>query len=305
MKTLVTGGAGFIGSHLADALLAEGHQVRIIDNLSTGKASNLPIKAEFIHQDLLATSWNDDICSDIDCIFHLAAIPSVPRSIAAPIITQRSGEMTTVSLLQSAVRRKVKKIIFAASSSAYGNANSPQVETMLPNPMSPYAASKIACENYIKAFCHCFDIEGICLRYFNVFGPRQDPSSPYSGVISVFMKEMKNGVSPTVFGDGLQTRDFIYVDNVVQANIMAMRSNKVFKGETFNIGSGQGISINDLVSEMNKALNTDLKPIYKDERKGDVRHSCANIEAAKTVLGYDPTISFSAGIELLAKSNTI
>lgn len=304
MRILVTGGAGFIGSHIADALIADGHTVKIIDNLSSGKLENLPSKAEFYHQDIHSLSWDGNLLKDVEVVFHEAAIASVPKSIQTPILTQRAGEMATLVLLQAAVKQKVRRVVFAATSAAYGDAESPQVETMLPNPKSPYAVSKIACENYIKAFCHCHGLEGVSLRYFNVFGIRQDPNNPYSGVISIFLKQMHAGLRPTIYGDGLTSRDFCHIDNVVQANLLAMKTDKC-KGNVFNVGCGETASLNDLVAELNRSLKTNLEPIYEPERAGDIKKTQADISSARLNLGYNPTVSFAQGIERIINGSNL
>jgi len=294
---LVTGGAGFIGSHLTQALLDRGHFVRILDNLSSGKPENIPLHKNV---EIRYGSVNDRIdlhyaCRDIEYVFHEAAIPSVPLSISDPFSTQTAGEIGTLCLLDEAAKAKAKRVIFAASSSAYGNAPAPQSESMPPGPLSPYAASKLACEHYMRAFAACKRVDTISLRYFNVFGPRQDPNSPYSGVISIFLKKMKNGESPTIYGDGSQRRDFVYVENVVAANLLAMQIPKG-RGEVVNIGCGKSITINELVKAVNNALNTSIEPTYAPARAGEVFSSEADISKAKDMLGYLPTISFEDGI---------
>ena len=247
MKCLVTGGAGFIGSHIVDALLDDGHKVRVIDNLSTGNMANFPFKderVEFWHADIDNAIIADGACQDIDYVFHLAAIPSVQRSIENPLKTQRAGEEATLKLLMSAAKHKIKRFIFSASSAAYGD-NTAQEEDTAPRPMSPYAASKVACEGYVAAYAMSLGVDGVSLRYFNVFGPRQDPSSQYSGVISIFLKKLREGKQPTIFGSGLQCRDFTYIENVVSANMLAMNHPYPLKGEVFNIGCGLCVNLKE------------------------------------------------------------
>lgn len=304
MKCLVTGGAGFIGSHLVEKLLENGHSVLVVDDLSTGNLNNLPIdrtNLDFFKADLNDVGVTERACSGIDYVFHLAAIASVQSSIQHPLKTQNAGEVATLRLLSAASANGVKRFILASSASVYGNSQK-QTEDQPFSPLSPYAASKAACENYVKAFSG--SVDGVSLRFFNVFGPRQDPSSPYSGVISIFIKKMMEGTRPTIFGDGLQSRDFTYVDNVARACILAMSHDRPLLGEAFNVGCGMAISVNDLVGALNKSLFNDPKripPFYSDGRSGDVRHSCANISKAKAVLDYSPTIGFADGIDELVR----
>lgn len=302
MNCLVTGGAGFIGSHIVDALLADGHKVRVVDDLSTGKMQNFPIKDEsaFWHADISNGIIADDACRNIDYVFHLAAIPSVQRSIENPENTQRAGEEATLKLLQSAAKHKVKRFIFSASSAAYGD-NAVQTEDAAPRPMSPYAASKVACEGYVAAYARSLGVDGVSLRYFNVFGPRQDPNSQYSGVISIFLKKLREGKQPTIYGSGLQSRDFTYVNNVVSANLLAMQHPEPLKGEIFNVGCGQSFNLKDLLNILNEKLGTNIEPIYAPGRRGDIEFSCATILKAENILKYQPKVQFSEGIEQLIK----
>lgn len=298
MNCLVTGGAGFIGSHLVEALVAEGHYVRVVDNLSTGKVLNLPVeKIDFICADAGAA----DYCYAIDCVFHLAAIASVQKSMEDPLATQQHGEDITLRLLRYAARNNVKKFIFSASSAAYGDSKFFD-ESNAPRPLSPYAASKVACEGYVRAYAKSMGVDGVSLRYFNIFGARQDPSSPYSGVISIFLKQMLAGARPSICGTGLQSRDFTHVDNVVQANLLAMKYPTYLGGEVFNIGCGVQTSILDLVAAINKKLGVELPPIHVPAREGEAFFSCADISKAKTVLGYSPSVLFEEGIAKLIDS---
>lgn len=298
MNILITGGAGFIGSHLVEALVAEGHYVRVVDNLSTGTVRNIPVdKVDFICGD----AGGADYCYAIDYVFHLAAIASVQKSIEDPIATQQHGEDATLRLLRYAAKNKVKRFIFAASSAAYGDLKYFD-ESNAPRPLSPYAASKVACEGYVRAYAKSMGLDGVSLRYFNIFGARQDPNSPYSGVISIFLRQMLAGGSPSICGTGLQSRDFTHVDNVIQANLLAMKYPTSLDGEVFNIGCGRQTSILDLVTAINKKLGVSLAPIHVPAREGEAFCSCADISKAKTILGYSPTILLEEGIAKLIES---
>ncbi len=303
---LVTGGAGFIGSHLVDALLDEGHSVRIVDNLSTGFQRNIDRlngRAQFIKGDLAEAAVARESCRDIEFVFHQAALPSVPRSLKDPLATQRSGEVATLTLLEACAQFGIKRVMFSSSSSAYGGTTGlPKVETMTPAPLSPYAASKVGCENYIAAYAHCRGIDAIAFRYFNVFGPRQDPNSPYSAVISVFLSRMRKGEAPHINGDGEHSRDFTFVDNVVHANLLAMKASGPLKGRVCNVGCGERITIKDLVAALNAALGTSIEPTYGPARSGDALHSQADITRARELLGYQPQVRFADGIQRLVNS---
>jgi UDP-glucose 4-epimerase len=303
---LVTGGAGFIGSHLVDALLVEGHAVRVVDNFATGFRKNVAhhgSRIQIIEGDLSAPEIASDVCRDIEIVFHLAALPSVPRSVDNPFATQQSGECATLRLLNSCAEHRIRRVIFAGSSSAYGGtAGLPKTESMVPVPRSPYAASKLACEQYITAFSQYKGVDGITLRYFNVFGPRQDPTSRYSAVITVFLSCMRRGDRPQIFGDGEQSRDFTYVENVVQANLLAMRAPGPFNGTVCNVGCGERISLITLVAMLNAALGTKLEPTFGPARAGDALHSLADIGRARELFGYVPSVRFSEGIKRLIQS---
>ncbi|HMZ81417.1 MAG TPA: SDR family oxidoreductase [Acidobacteriota bacterium] len=300
VQQLVTGGAGFIGSHLVEALLGRGYQVRVVDSLITGHKENLAgflSDIEFIEGDLADPQVAARAVQGVECVFHEAAIPSVPRSVRNPLQTQRSGEISTLNLLDAAVRADVRRVIFAASSSAYGNTEVlPKVETMPPRPLSPYAASKIAGEGYMSAFAACHNLDTVSLRYFNVFGPRQDPTSQYSGVIAKFTDIMPRGIRPVIFGDGEQSRDFCFVKNVVHANLLAMDCPERLGGEVMNIGCGGRITLNELVAILNRIFGTDHTPIYESTRAGDVRHSLASIAKAKALIGYEPLVQVEEGL---------
>ncbi len=298
-RILVTGGAGFIGSHLVEALLEQGRPVRVIDNLATGTRANLDHLDgyEWVEGDL--QRWDDcrAACAGVVAILHEAAIPSVPKSVAEPLPSFASGPTATMNLLEAARLAKVERVVFAASSSAYGDTEElPKHEGMLPNPLSPYAAGKLASEYYIQVYARTMGLDGVSLRYFNVFGPRQDRSSPYSGVISLFNKLMAQGTRPVIYGDGGQTRDFTFVANVVQANLLALDHEAPLGGAVFNVGTGEQVSLLDLVAAVNQLLGTDLVPEFRPGRAGDVRHSLAALERIEAALGYRPTVGFAEGL---------
>ena len=297
---VVTGGAGFIGSHLVEALLAEGLPVRVVDNLSTGKRDNLAHLAgrfEWLEGDLADPETCRRAVAGAEVVFHQAAIPSVPRSVQDPLESHASGPTATLHLLEAARQAGVRRVVFAASSSAYGDAEDlPKHEAMLPQPLSPYAAGKLAGEHYVRVYARTMGLDGVSLRYFNVFGPRQDPSSPYSGVISLFARSMAQGRRPLIYGDGRQTRDFTYVANVVRANLLAMRAERPLEGEALNVGTGRRISLLDLVAALNAALGTALEPEFAATRAGDVRDSQAGLERIEAALGYRPEVDFEEGL---------
>lgn len=297
---LVTGGAGFIGSHLVEALLEEGARVRVVDSLVTGRRENLAHlegRFEFLEGDLAQF----DVCAraveGVEYVFHQAAIPSVPRSIREPLQSHASGPTATLNVLEAARRAGVRRIFFAASSSAYGETEElPKHEGMLPRPLSPYAAGKLAGEYYVRVYAQTMGLDGVSLRYFNVFGPRQDPTSPYSGVISLFAKRMAAGERPSIYGDGNQTRDFTYVANVVAANLAALKAEGPLGGQVLNVGTGRQVSLKELVRTINRVLGTDLTPEFLPPRAGDVLHSQASLERVSDVLGYQPVIDFEEGL---------
>jgi UDP-glucose 4-epimerase len=298
---LITGVAGFIGSALARAALAQGDAVRGIDNLSTGRRENL---AEIIDQidfreaDVLDTAVVSDACRGVDYVFHEAAIPSVPRSVLDPIGSNRANIDATVSLLVAARDAKVKRVIYAASSSAYGNTPTlPKREDMPPDPISPYAVAKLASEYYMKSFYRCYGLETVCLRYFNVFGPRQDPTSPYSGVLAKFITCMLDGKAPTIFGDGGQSRDFTYIDNAVEANLLACKAPAAeAAGKVFNVASGKRIDLNETFQVLQKLTGYTGSVEYAEVRAGDVKHSLADLSRTEKHLGYQPKVDFEEGL---------
>ena len=296
---LVTGGAGFIGSHIAEALVARGDRVRVLDNLSTGHLSNMDgfrDKIEFIEGDLTDAEAVRDAVEEIDYIYHQAALASVPRSVERPLDTHAACVTGSVMLLDAARRAGVKRLIYAASSSAYGDQpTSSKRETDLPSPISPYGAAKLAVEYYLQAFTATYGFETVAIRYFNVFGPRQDPDSPYSAVIPLFITAMLAGQQPVVYGDGLQSRDFTYVANVVHANLLAAEAKGV-AGRMFNVANGKTTDLLTLIAMLNRFLGTDVKPRHDPPRVGDVRESLADITQARQMLGYEPQVDFEEGL---------
>jgi len=300
MRVLVTGGAGFIGSHLVRALLDRGDAVVVLDNFSTGKQENIaPILAD-IHLyegDMRDYALVQRAMEGVELVFHEAALPSVPRSVADPITSTSVNVVGAVTVLKAAVDAGVRRLVYAASSSAYGNAQEKlKVETLCPKPRSPYAVTKLAGEYMLQAFSACYPIETVGLRYFNVFGERQDPSSQYSGVIAKFSKAMLQGERPTIYGDGTTSRDFTYVANVVEANLLAGGAPAEVNGHIMNAACGDNISLLQLVSQLNEILGTTLEPLFGPERAGDVQHSCADIAKAKALLGYQPRVDFASGL---------
>jgi UDP-glucose 4-epimerase len=299
-SVLVTGGAGFIGSHLVDALLAKGCGVRVLDNLVTGRRENLAAhidRIEWIRGDCADFETCLKAAEGVSVVFHQAAIPSVPRSVREPLLSHESGPTATLNILEAARRNGARRVIFAASSSAYGDTDElPKHEDMLPRPLSPYAAGKLAGEHYVRVYAQTMGLDGVSLRYFNVFGPRQDPSSPYSGVISLFADALREGRRPTIFGDGEQTRDFTFVANVVAVNLLAMDAKPALGGDVLNVGTGERISLNQLVRTMNSILGTSLQPDYQPARAGDVRDSQASLARIAEVLGYRPVVDFETGL---------
>jgi len=299
MKCLVTGGAGFIGSHLATALVERGNKVRVLDNLSTGSPKNLAHlggKVELVEGDLLDRAKLENAVAGVDVVFHEAALASVPRSVANPLETHAACATGTLELLDAARRSGVRRVVYAGSSSAYGN--QPYMskrETDVPSPLSPYAAAKLAGEAYCQAFTASYRLETVIIRYFNVFGPRQDPNSEYSAVIPKFVVAMLAGKRPTIFGDGTQSRDFTFVENVVRANLAAAERPAAV-GRVINVATGRQFSLLELVDSINRVLGTSIKPTFAEARAGDVRESLADITTAREILGYEPAVDFDEGL---------
>jgi UDP-glucose 4-epimerase len=297
---LVTGGAGFIGSHIVSALVARGDRVRVLDNLVTGHRKNLtPFdgKIEFIEGDLVNPRDVERAVAGVDVVFHEAALASVPRSVDAPLDTNAACVTGTVTLLDVARRSKVRRVVFAGSSSAYGDQPKPaKDEGLLPLPLSPYAAAKLAGEFYCQAFTATYGLETVIIRYFNVFGPRQDPKSQYAAVIPKFITEILAGQRPTIFGDGQQSRDFTYIDNIVHGNLLAADAPDAV-GKTINVACGESFNLLELVAGINKVLGTNVEPVFEPARAGDVRESLADISVARKLLKYEPKIGFDEGLK--------
>lgn len=295
-KVVVTGGAGFIGSHLVHTLLAKGHDVHVVDDLSTGRESNLPKGIHFHHGSVLDARVLDAACKGATTVYHQAAIPSVPRSVEAPVPSHEANASGTLAVLEAARRHLVGKVIYAASSSAYGDTTElPKHETMAPRPRSPYAASKLAGENYVAAYFASYGLRTTSLRYFNVYGPRQDPDGAYAPVIARFARSALRGEPLTIYGDGGQTRDFTYVADVVQANLLAAASTKS-DGQTMNIGAGRRTSLLQLADLVQRAAGTSVPVHHAPPRAGDVRDSLAALDLARKLIGYDPAVNIEEGV---------
>ena len=296
---LVTGGAGFIGSHLAEELVRRGEQVRVVDSLITGKRDNLAHlpQVEFLEGDLADLEVAHRAVAGVDYVLHQAAIPSVPRSVQDPITSNRANIDAALNVLVAARDAKVKRLVYAGSSSAYGNTPTlPKVETMAPAPLSPYALQKLVAEQYCQMFTQLYGLETVTTRYFNVFGPRQDPSSAYSGVISLFISALCEGRAPMIYGDGEQTRDFTYVGNVVDGVLRACHAEAV-SGEVINVATGGRISLNQLFQVVRSLTGAKMEPTYDAPRAGDVKDSQADISKAHRLLGYAPIVSFEEGLD--------
>ncbi len=298
MRALVTGGAGFIGSHLVDALLADGADVVVIDDLSTGRADNVSPAADLVDGSVIDQVALDAAVQGCDVVFHQAAIPSVPRSVQWPIETDRANTGGTLGVLVAAHRAGVRRVVIASSSSVYGGEHhGPTPETVTLTPHSPYAVSKLNGEHYARVFAELYGLDTVALRYFNVFGPRQAPDSAYAAVIPRFADALLKGQPPVVFGDGLQSRDFTFVGDAVQANLCAARAPAaVCAGAAFNVARGEPHTLLELIEVLQSYLEVDIAPQHLDTRPGDVRHSHADISAAREKLGYRPRVSFADGL---------
>ncbi len=300
-KYLITGGAGFIGCNLVRYVLSKGHQVVVLDDFSTGKRENLRDlqgRIELIEADIRDASNVERAVAGCAAVFHEAALGSVPRSIADPITSHEVNVNGTINVLEACRKAGVKRIVFAASSSAYGDqAESPKHEGMVPMPISPYAAGKLACEAYLRAYSAVYGLETLCLRYFNVFGPHQDPAGAYAAVIPAFVSRLLANQSPVVFGDGEQSRDFCYIDNVCQANwLAATAASTVCNGQAINIACNRRTSLNEILALLNRLLGTNVQAVYQPARSGDVKHSQADIRLAEKLIGYVPKVFFEEGL---------
>jgi nucleoside-diphosphate-sugar epimerase len=298
-RYIVTGGAGFIGSHLAERLLKDGHQVEIVDNLSTGKRANIErLQGDLEFHEVSITNLDAlrPIFAGADTVFHQAALPSVPRSIDDPLATHESDLTGTLNVLIAARDAGVRRVVYAASSSAYGDIQGEfKTEDMAPHPLSPYGVAKLGGEYYCQTFNIVYGLETVCLRYFNVFGPRQDPTSQYSAVIPLFITQMLDGTAPTIHGDGQQSRDFTYIDNVVHGNLLASKAPKAV-GQVMNLATGGRIDLLDLVEKINQTLGTTIQAHHVESRTGDIKHSRASIDKARALLDYEPIVDFDEGL---------
>jgi UDP-glucose 4-epimerase len=300
LNILVTGGAGFIGSHLVEALVRAGHRVRVLDNFYSGRAANLAAVRGDV--EVMRGSCDDPraarrAAKAIEVVYHQAAIPSVARSVEQPALSHAANATATVSMLAAARDAGVRRFVYAGSSSVYGDSpRLPKRESMPPQPLSPYAVAKLVGEHYLRVFCRLYGMEGLSLRYFNVFGPRQDPSSPYSGVISLFATALIRRRTPIIYGDGRQSRDFTYVENVVRGNLLALRA-KGANGQAVNLATGRRTTLLELLRVMAERTGRPARAELRAPRKGDIRHSLAAIGVARRLLGYRPTVGFEVGIE--------
>jgi UDP-glucose 4-epimerase len=298
-KYLVTGGAGFIGSHLVERLVGDGAAVRVLDDFSTGKRENLaPFmeKIELVEGDLRRAEDCERACAGVEVVFHEGAVPSVPKSVDRPRTSHEANVDGTFNLLMAAKDAGCRRVVYAASSSAYGDQpTSPKREEMTPMPLSPYAVQKLTGEYYLRAWYECYGFETMGLRYFNVFGPRQDPNSAYAAAIPAFVRAIMNDESPTVFGDGEQTRDFTHVDNVVHANLLAANADRL-TGEVVNVACGESVTVNKVLALINEQFGKSIASNHVDVRPGDVKHSLADVSRAKELIGYEPVVTFAEGI---------
>ena len=296
---VVTGGGGFIGSHIVENLVRQRNTVKVIDDFSTGKRGNVEAfknDVEIIEADLAETKNLTQFLKGTDYVIHQAAIPSVPKSILDPLKSHNANVNGTLNLLLACRDAGVKRVVYASSSSLYGDSPTlPKHESMMPNPLSPYGAQKLFAEMYCQVFTKAYGLETVSLRYFNVFGPRQDSTSQYSGVLALFIPAVLQGRRPTIYGDGLQSRDFTYVQNVVEANLLACKVPGI-GGQVFNVACGERITVNSMLHQINKIVGVDISPVYAEPRSGDIKHSQADITRAREHLGYEPKVSFEEGL---------
>ena len=304
MKALVTGGAGFIGSHIVDRLLDDGHEVIVLDDFSTGHRSNLTEHEALtiVEGDISKADTVNECMQGVDWVFHKAAVASVPKTVNDPVGSSLVNYHGTLNLLEAARNNNVKRFVFASSAALYGDEPTlPKVETMCPVTLSPYAVDKLASECACGMYTKLYGLETVCLRYFNVYGPKQDPSSPYSGVISIFTDKLKNNEIPTIFGDGEQTRDFVFVSDVVEANMKAITTDNGI-GQFFNVATGKKITLNDLLKILSDIYNIEFNVNYSEPRMGDIKESYANIDKAINKLHWTPSVELKNGLEKLCKS---
>jgi len=304
MRALVTGGAGFIGSHIVDRLISDGHEVVVLDDFSTGHRSNLTANKALtiVEGDISDAETVNQCMQGIDWVFHKAAVASVPKTVNDPVGSSLVNYHGTLHLLEAARNNGVKRFVFASSAALYGDEPTlPKVESMCPLTLSPYAVDKLASENACGMYTRLYGLETVCLRYFNVYGPKQDPSSPYSGVISIFTDKLKNNEIPTIFGDGEQTRDFVFVSDVVEANMKAVTT-ETGAGQFFNVATGNKITLNELLKILSEIYNTEYNVNYSDARKGDIKESYAKIDKALSMLKWMPTVELKQGLQLLCDS---
>jgi len=298
-NVLITGGAGFIGSHIAEALVARGCHVKVVDNLASGHLHNLDgfiDEITFVEGDIRDEKVLAHVTKGCDVIFHQAAVVSVTKTVAEPVISTEVNDLGTLKVLDAAKQNNVKRVVLASSSAVYGDdPQLPKIEFMVPNPLSPYAVQKLTNEFYAALYYRLYGMETVCLRYFNVYGPRQDPSSPYSGVISIFMQKAAGTVVPTIFGNGQQTRDFVFVKDVVQANLLAATSEDA-PGQVFNVGTGAAIAVNDLWYKIAALNHYTADPEYSQARPGDILHSLASIQEATERIGFQPSVTLDDGL---------
>jgi nucleoside-diphosphate-sugar epimerase len=298
-SVLVTGGAGFIGSHLAQTLAAKGSRVTVLDNLTSGHLENLEdVKTDitFVEGDIRDKDLLEKVTQNCDVVFHQAAVVSVTKTVEDPMGSTSVNDVGTLAVLEAARQNNVKRVVLASSSAVYGDdPKLPKMESMSPNPLSPYAVQKLTNELYAALYFRLYDLETVCLRYFNVFGPRQDPSSPYSGVISIFMQRAAEGMAPVIFGNGEQTRDFVFVRDVVQANILAATGERA-AGEVFNVGTGEAISVNSLWSHISRMGGNEIEPTYESARAGDIMHSLAGVTKGQDQLMFHASVSLDEGL---------
>lgn len=300
MKALVTGGAGFIGSHIVERLLNDGHSVVVIDDFSTGKMENLPKNdnLEVVNGSIVDIDTVEKCMAGVDWVFHKAAVASVPKTVGDPVGSSAVNYQGTLNVLENARKQNIKRVVFASSAALYGDEPTlPKTESMLPVALSPYAVDKLASEYACVMYHRLYGLETVCLRYFNVYGPRQDPSSPYSGVISIFTDKLSQGNVPSIFGDGEQTRDFVYVADVVEANMLS--ASGPVAGNVFNIATGKKTTLNELLKTLYDIYDNPFKADYGDVRTGDIRHSYANIAKAESVLGWKPSVNLDQGLRNL------